>query len=762
MTRRRKVSLVAGLMVMGLCGLAGPALADDAAGGAPDAAGQSTEEKRALDVVHVTAQKRSEAENAVPISMEVTTPEEMRADHITNVENLVSSTPNASMGTGATGSAMSAYISIRGIGSTISETDPAVGMFLDGIPLSQIHNYMGNLLDVEQVEVLRGPQGTLYGRNTLGGAININSKKPDPSKYEGHVTIGVGNKEQFRSEVVGNAPLWDGKAAVRAAFAYDQVGHVWDNDQGGNVGKQNNYQGRLSWFMMLGENTTLDLSADIQKQYRNDGAVMTMDDYNNDQRHYNVSSPLGGSNNSGGVRAELNHDFDSGYKLTSLTGYRSSAMNYKGNYGPVGFFNNVSAMYNAFGFTNFQFRDHGTYGESFGQISQELRLTSPDKAAFKYVTGVYADYNRTDVTNSITNKWDAGSVWFPWSMNDNHADLELRGQQNGWSVAAFGDGSYDFDEHWQVFGGARVGYDKKTYEFKASSNLGEDYIAGFWDGPGLKMVREYDGTWDNIYFTPKGGIKYNFNEFNNVYFSVSRGYKSGGFSTSLFYNKPGFKYDEETTINYELGMKNMFLDGRISLDTSLFYVDWRDQQVLAYDSSTGITGIINAPQSRSYGFETSLKGKFDNGIHVGIGVGYADATYVDFKNAPGTYGGSIDASGKQQQYHSKFTGRANAGYEFALPWDNLVATFDAIYRYRSKYYFDVENRIEQEGYGTVDASFTVGNDSYEVNLWGRNLLNQGALASASYMNARNSTYDQNTVVSLIDPLMFGINFTKKF
>lgn len=724
------------------------------------------EEKAALDVVRVTAQKRTETLNAVPMSLEVATPEDLKAQHLTRLEDVLAATPNATFSTGQVGGSLSPFFSIRGVGSAEIETDPSVGVFVDGVPLTLTHGYLNNLLDVEQVEVLRGPQGTLYGRNTLGGAINVTSKKADPSKQEGHITVGTGSHDRFRTEVVANTPLWDGKAAVRAAFAYDQVGHIWDDKQDSNIGKQNNYQGRLSWFFMLGENTTADFSADMQKQYRDDSARMTLAKFDDGNRTFNWNGPAGGDITSGGAKLEINHDFNSGHKLTSLSGYRSTAMDYTQAYGPKGYFDIINAMHNlGYGFTNFQFKDYGKFSESFGQISQELRLTSPEDQAFKYVVGLYADYNRADRLNSQTNTWDAGTLWLPSTLNGDHGTVDLRGQQNAWSVAAFGNTSYDFNEHWQVFGGLRVGYDKKVYEFKASSNLGDDYFYQYWENYGTAgtVIKNYDGEWDKAYWMPRGGIKYSFNEFNNVYFSVSTGYKAGGFNTSLFYNEPAFKYDEETTTNYELGMKNTFFDGHITLNSALFYIDWRDQQVLAYNSATNTTPIINAPQSQSYGFEVDLTGKFDNGIHAGIGVGYADATYLDFSNAPKTTGGAtFDASGNQQQYHSKFTGRANAGYEFELPWDKLVAAIDLTFRYRSNYYYDIENKLEQDGYGTFDANIGVGNERYEVNIWGKNLLNQGATASQFYVNAMQPTLNQNTLVTLIDPLMVGIDFTLKF
>ena len=199
-------------MLLLLAALAAPATAFAEESG-------SAEGEKPLAVINVTAQKRTEAENTVPISLDIATPDQM-------------------MGRGNSGSAYTTYLGIRGVGSSEIETDPSVGVFLDGVPLSLVHNYMSNLLDVEQIEVMRGPQGTLYGRNTLGGAININSKKADPTKYEGYFSIGGGNKEQFKTEVVGNFPLLDGRAALRGAFAYDHVGSVWDNRAGNNeIGK---------------------------------------------------------------------------------------------------------------------------------------------------------------------------------------------------------------------------------------------------------------------------------------------------------------------------------------------------------------------------------------------------------------------------------------------------------------------------------------------------------------------------------------------
>lgn len=742
-------------------------LADGMALAAPEdeAAEAGNDPAVILPGIVVTAQKRQETLIDVPMSVNVTTPEDLKVQHITRVEDALATTPNVMFAPGLMGGSLQPYFSIRGVGTTDAEPDPSIGIYLDGVSLTNVHGFLGNLLDIERMEVLRGPQGTLYGRGALGGAINIITRKPDPSKTEASITIGGGSHEQARTEIMANAPIWDGKAAIRAAFGFNHIGKVWDNNYDKTIGKQDNYQGRLSWFMQLSDSTTVDFSADLQKSYRYDNGRMTLSDYRNDSKTYNWDTPTGGPITSGGVRMELNHEFTDGHKLTWLTAYRSLAMDYTQGYGPHDYFGDTNAMYDMmYGTQGYNHRHHGTLVESFGQISQEIRLASPDDQAFKYVVGVYADHNATDRFNNQYSGWEAGSPFLPYTLESDHADAYLRGKTRSYSVALFGNASYDFDEHWQIFAGVRVGYDQKDFNFEAGSN--SSYIDLMLDymPTTAPLIRNYEDTWSKAYWMPRAGIKYSFNENHNVYFSFSTGYKAGGFNTTLSYGKPNFKYDDERTYNYELGMKNSFFDGRLAFNTALFYIDWQDQQVLSYDPQFQTNPIVNVPHSRSYGFEFEATGRLDNGLHASIGLGYADASYVDFDKAPATKGGSIDASGNQQQYHSKFTGKANVGYSHDLPWYDLVAAVDVTYRYRSSYYYDVENDLKQNGYGTFDANISIGNERFELNLWGKNLLNQGATSSKFYVNrgSVDTSYAHNVLVTRIDPFMCGLDITFKF
>ncbi|MDL2275826.1 TonB-dependent receptor, partial [Desulfosarcina sp. OttesenSCG-928-G10] len=689
--RRTNVGIAVGVMFWTLWMVAPlSSLAED---NPPHTEENTTSRETELDLIVVTAQKRSEAENAVPISLDITTADQINAQHMTTTEDIIKTTPNVMMGRGNTGASYTTYIGIRGVGSSEIESDPSVGVFMDGVPLTLMHNFMSNLLDVEQVEVLRGPQGTLYGRNTLAGAINLISKKPDPTATAGRISIGGGNHGQFRTELIANSPLRDGEAALRGAFAYDHLGRVWDNDAGPKTGQHEYYQGRLSYLQVLGDSTTMDLSVDAQKQNRTDGAVMTLRDYKEGKDRFNVDTPFGGTIDAGGGKAEFNHELNGGHQLTSITAYRKTSVTYDGNYGPAGYFGAMSQYYGTMlGLTGFSYREKGMFDEDFDQISQEIRLTSPDRGAFKYVVGLYGDYNSTDRSYGVANTWSGidPDSWgsFDWAQNGTYGDTKLHGDQDAWSVAMFGNASYEITESWEIFGGLRLGYDKKKYDFHTSSNLGDSFISTFWDGQ-TSLIRSYDDTRDHTYMTPRAGIKYKFTENHLMYGSVSQGYKSGGFNTSMFYEgAPGFEYDEETTLNYEIGMKSLFLDRQIHLDLSAFYIDWKDQQVLALDVVTQSTPIVNADESRSYGAEVSLTGRFQNGLKFGLGLGYADATYEDYKDAPATFPTSMldmsfDASGNQQQYHSKLTSRANLGYEYALPWSDLTADMNVTYNYRS-------------------------------------------------------------------------------
>ncbi|MBE1237998.1 TonB-dependent receptor [Phaeovibrio sulfidiphilus] len=717
--------------------------------------------------VYVTAQKRLERALDIPMSVEVYSGAELERRHLMTTRDVLSTTPNVMMGGGVTGAAFTPYVAIRGVGSSEYDSDPSVGLFLDGVPLTESQSYTSSLLDMDRVEILRGPQGTLYGRNTLGGSVNLITNVPDPTARAGKIEVSGGNHGQFRTEVMANVPVVQNRSAVRGAFAFDRSSGYTNNFAPGekDANAWENYHGRLGFLSALGDATTASVSFEVQKQNLNDGANTPLAAFRRGQNSVNTPNAFAGDLRSLSGRIQVDHEFQNGLTLTSLTGVRNQVTEYSGRKAPPGYFANMTLFGAMMGIQDYDPRSRTRYEGDFTQVSQELRLASAQGERLQYVVGLYGDWSNARRVNSAGDTWGGSVGWahpefgpmpalFPGSTG---ANVSLTGETDAWSVATFADGSYRVSDTWDVFGGLRVGYDVKDYDFRMGSDLPAYVALMLPNAAGDLPISAFSNRMGTVYVTPKAGLRYNFNADNNAYFSVARGYKSGGFNNSLIYSMDESRYGDESLINYELGMKNALFDGRLVVESALFFIDWRDQQVLCYDSATNATPIMNAKRSRSYGFDISARADLGYGFSLGGGAGFADATYRDFKNAPRTGApGTVNASGKQQQYHSRFTSSVQLGYEQEVGFDDLRAFATVGYRYRSKFYFDPANTVSQGGYGMVDASIGVENDRYGLSLWGRNLSNKRVLSSATHYNG------DGVLVTQGEPLMFGATAFLKF
>ncbi len=706
-----------------------------------------------LGTVNVTAEKRDEQANDVPISLDVKTSDDLQRNQLFSTPDVISSSVNASFGGGTTGAAYTPYVAIRGVGSAEIDSDPSIGLFVDGLPMTDLQSYTSGLLDVEQVEILRGPQGTLYGRNTLGGSINVNTNKPDPSTVSGRVQVDAGTRGQVRTELVGNAPINTGESAIRFAFAFDNdPGYIENkNANGTDAGAHENYQGRIGVLTSLNDSTVLQLSVDGQQQSLRDGGVQYLSEYEAGRDTVNVEDNFHGKLKSMGARAELTHDLPSGALLTSLTGVRHQETNYSGQVGPSSYFDATNTQLRGFGVTNYRHRTDNPYDSDFDQISQEFRYTSPEGEALKYVVGVYGEASSTNRVYGIESQWDNNVL-----LTGNGVAISMESNTDSQSLAAFGDGSYQINEDWEAFGGLRIGLDHKDFDYTMTST-NASYMALLFTGTSA-LLDSYQGSMTKAYTTPRAGVRYIIDDGNNIYTSVSQGYKSGGFNAStLFANgSTPVEYKSEHLTNYELGMKNSLFGGKLSLASALFFIDWRNQQVLTYDATTAASPIVNASSSRSYGAEVSGNADLGDGWSVSAAVGYSDATYEKFQSAPLTGGGgSFDASGNDQQYHSKFTGNVAVGYSWDLNIDDLKASANLGYNYRSSFYFDVQNTLKQDGYGTVEARIGAENDRYGLYVWGHNLTDERYLTSAV-------NYGAGALAGQGESLAIGMTGTAKF
>ncbi|MPZ35484.1 MAG: TonB-dependent receptor [Rhodospirillales bacterium] len=701
-----------------------------------------------LDPITVTSQKRPEKVFDVPISIDVWTGEQIERDVYTRTDQVISGTPNAQMGSPVSGSLYTNFTAIRGVGSALIDTDPAVGLNVDGIAVGNSQAYQGNLLDVNRVEILRGPQGTLYGRNNLAGTINIISNTPDASRTYGELRFDYGRFNTLRGFGFINTPIGTNGWAVRGALSFDRNdGYTFNIATGQTLNSLIDVHGRLSIQGNITEN--LEFLGSVESQHQNvwDGAWMSNSDFLAGLRTVDILNPWHGTMDTTTARAQFTYRLDNGDRIVSLTGFQSRQNQFDGNTWPNGYFAATNALFQGFGISGFQYRADNPFRGYYSQFSQEFRYVSDANERFKWVAGLYAERSQGSSSYGLTNTFDPGGF-----LSGDSVTLMSKGTTYTTSIAAFADGTYALNDRLKVFGGFRVGYDWKEFSYGFSSDNASFSALGF----DADFLRSLQGSLSAPYITPRIGLQYFITDDLNVYASLSRGYKSGGFNTAFLTATSMGSFNPETMWTYEVGFKAQLLNDRLSLDGSLFYNDWYNQQVLIVNTTTQSSFIANAPRSRSFGGELEARLKLDEHWSAKAGIGYVDATYVDFANALATGSSAvIDASGNQQQYISKFTGTVSLGYTWNVGIDDLVGTAEVAYQFRSGFYFDVENTMYQPAYGLLNARVGVETGKYGAYAWAQNLTDQRYRASAI-----NGGFGQ--VGAIGAPLAFGGTFKVKF
>jgi len=700
-----------------------------------------------LPELEVTAQRRPENVVDVPISVQVLSPEELAARSQTRQEEAISAVPNAQMGT-TTGSLYTNFTALRGVGSALIDADPAVGLYVDGIAQGASQGYGGNLLDVQRIEVLRGPQGTLYGRNNLAGSINIISTLPDPARLGGKAGLEFGSRNTIRGYGILNMPLGTRGWAVRGAFSGSRTDGYTDNVATGQpLNGLQDLHGRISLQGPLTDRLDFLGSFEWQRQWTRDGASLLDREFRAGRDSVDFGNPFHGTVETMTGRAQLTYHLDNGDSLISLTGYQASNLDFSGANAPRTYYDPLNASFQSFGVTGFSYRADNPFHATYRQVSQELRYVAESNPRFRWTAGLYAERSEGVRQYSATSTFEPNFL-----LTGTSATLTSRGATDTTSLAAFADGTLALGERWSVFGGMRVGHDWKDFSYRFRSDNPSFSVLGL----DASFTPSYRASLDAGYVTPRIGIQYGVSERFNIYASVSRGYKSGGFNTGFVARGDEGSYKPETLMNYEIGWHARFLNDRLSISGALFYMDWHDQQVQTFNVATQTTPVRNANGSRSYGAELEAEWRPDSHWILGAGFGYADATYTDFPDAVAT--GSpqrIDASGNRQQFVSRFTGNVRVGYRWDVGVQDLRGSADVQLAMRSGYYFDVANTQYQPGYGLLNARIGVENDRYGIFIWGKNLTNQRYRTSAT-------DFGFGTLVTTGMPLTVGASLRVKF
>ncbi|MFG1361011.1 TonB-dependent receptor [Xanthobacter pseudotagetidis] len=687
---------------------------------APSAAlAQQPEATIELDELTVEAMRRAQPFLNVMASVRVFTEKDIEARTIERLEDAFDASVNTLMRSQRGGNDAS-VISIRGVANTAFGTDPTVAIYRDDVFIGNDASFNLTMVDLDQIEILRGPQGTLYGRNAIAGAVNVRSARPEFGATYTKLDVLFGTDMTLQGRAVVNAALGSDLAVRAVAFGDYSNGWVPNLADGQLYDGAKDGGGRFQVFARPSENLELLFSADYatdQGSRGNRGPFGTVW-----ADGYNAAIPYVSSISSYGTSVKASYDFG-GAELVSVTAWRGADGEGTGG-----------------DFTPSPFRQNG-FTRSYDQASQEVRLVSKPNDKLEWTVGTFffgSDETRYESTGF--NYPVPANVFYP-GQPALPAGYEEGTNSNlfGWSAAAYGDATWHVTDKLDILAGARLSYDRREIDYDHHSN-----VPGITLGAPAQLLLQ---SMDSTDLSPKIGLAYEVAPKVRAYATISRGYKAGGFNLS-FAPTNDLAYEPESAWNYEGGVKASLFDGRLDVAASVFYFDWTNQQIYSFNGYS--VWIANAPKSRNYGAEIEIKARPVDGLELFAGLGLLDARFID---APASQSGG-NADGNWQPLASKYSLSLSAQYTRPLTAQlNGIARVD--WNWRSSFYFDVDNTIEQEAYGIVNARLGVEAKDWSLYLVALNLLNQ-----EYYTVATNNGYGPYGAPG--DPRMIGVQARSRF
>lgn len=744
---------------------------------------QEREEEESIDLerVEVTAQKREQSAQEVPISITAYTERDLERSGIDEFVDYASRTPN--VGFSQQGNRAFTKIGIRGV-TNVGGRANAVGIYLDEFNIAPNILTAGwsrtldtPLYDIERIEVLRGPQGTYFGRNTLGGAINITSRKPDPLMRSGSVRIEADDHGTWLTRLSGNLPMSQ-QAAVRVTAYYEDVGDWLNNLSAGGTNDGRNQGARAAFRFASRAGTTFDLSLSRSEERANQlefvptgvlapipqqlvgvvenfhllfapfgtpsidtsqfpdwplpatNAPLWPDNFDT----IDNDTPRRSDSETDMAIARIEHAFGNGLELTSVTGYLDNEFRLTGD--------GDASPYPAFRV------DRDSTSEGW---SQELRLSSFDQGPLQWTLGaIYAEDEvvETDLSAHLASDpylpaW--GALLFALGVDSGQVDLTDPQIQaalaNGLvpqlfapmtvgnfedvdraidteSMALFGDLSYAVNEDFEISAGLRWTED--------------DVVFSEATRPTITIPTGSDVTSaDFSSVTPRLAANWQVTDAISLYATAAQGYKVGGVNSDVTVTEDGAVekiYDEETAWNYEIGFKGLLADNRIRINAAAFYIDWDDIQVRGQDVLTQRQFVQNATSATSQGGELEVTTRLTPALTWQLGYGYTDATFGNFPNAiPVDQIGSgvVDASDNRLPFAPEHT--FNTGIEYRFDgFADSDGWLRVDYRYTDDQFTEATNNDNRRlpAFELVDLRLGFETTDYSVALYATNLLDE--------------------------------------
>lgn len=629
----------------------------------------------ALEEIKVTADKREVSANKVPTSMTVYTQTDIEDSNIRTAEELFSILPNMYLLKAGPAADIASGISIRGVAQHMSGA-PAFGFYIDDIYYNE---YDSNLIDIERIELLRGPQGTLYGRNTIGGVLNIVTKKPG-NETTGKIRFGYGNYNSMDVMASLSGAVVEDKFFVRASGSFSKSDGYMENEfnDDDDVNSPLERDGRILFRYTPTDKTSFDLGFDALR-------------YESDYTDYVLESEIDSSDSH---KANVDYKGDS---LKEAFGINLRAENKRENFKIVSitsFRDDENKLDHDMDFTPMD-GQRQLYQRDYLTISEELRFVSDNEnSPFEWLFGLYG----------FTEEQDHNLVYTLGKAFENPAwgmfagPYPIKGKTDATGGAVFGELSYKLDNWLKITGGLRYDHEKQDFEYDAS---------GAWGKKG-----ETDETFSAL--LPKFALSYTGSENYMPYLSVTKGYKSGGFNLQT---NQGEKFDPEYTWNYETGIKTNWFDRRLSLNAAVFYINWEDLQV---NASNGVDFLTeNAGSATSNGIELELSARPLRGLKIKGSFAYTRSEYDDYKVDATQTKPAVDFSDKDVPFVPDYTG--NLGMTYRTMNGFFVG---ADYIHTGRVFMNNENTLKQGSYNLVNAKIGYESDSFEIYLWSNNIFEE--------------------------------------
>ncbi|MGB3811368.1 MAG: TonB-dependent receptor [Parvibaculum sp.] len=691
----------------------------EAEGEAPAEGGAASGAKKAsrggIEEIIVSAQRREQSLQEVPVTVSAVSGDMLKSAGVTDLFALGQYTPNVYFV--PNGDARTSRVSIRGVTSRQDNIgqQSSVGMFVDGIFMARTGMATNDLLDIERLEVLRGPQGTLFGMNTAAGLINIVTRKPDMQGYHtyGEATTGNYGLMDFRGSVTG--PIVEDKVAFSlSAFRTTRDGYGENTFRNVDIDNQNKWGARAKLLLKPADNLEISVIADHNREDSkccNGYAYATVPGTSFSTTYGQVLPPphVNTANTENynkvwgnGLSIEANLDW-AGHTWTSVSGMRTWKVMAQSDLDS----------------TSLAIVDI-TYDQAHHQYSQELRVSSPTGQRFEYVGGLFFF------------KWQANEVG-PYiygadvvGANANKSQTRLASMEDT-SHAVFGQLTYHVTDQLGLTGGLRYTREKMV------GGIAQISTVPAWGSFPMQYRerKEKQLTWTAI-------ANYQWNDDIMTYASVSRGFKPGGFDNGRFPNAAAldtrYEFEEETSINYEVGAKTAWFDNRLHLNVALFRNIFSDFQASTFNGASLVTS--NAKQFTSEGVEIESKATPFENFDLTANLGYNHTRYDDFENGNCPFGKTNPCSltGRRLHYAPVWNFDASAQYTMPIKDTPLSVFVRGEYNWRSMVYFEqsLEPNSVQGAYGLVNGRIGLRNEEqgWTVELWGKNLLDKAYGVSA--------------------------------